>query len=282
MRQPYFRFFPSDWRGDQDLKACSLAARGLWIEMISMMHGSDPYGHLIAAKSRLGLKDVSKIAAQVGCDATDCKRALKELADAGVFSIADDGTIYSRRMVADAKRSETNQRNGKGGGNPALSVNRKSQQVRLTDNTHTFGGAASGSGSGSGYGLGDILESEETSPCATSPAWDLAIDVIGLGLEANVIEAHLALDLHAAAYRQLGSAETLLAAYGHAAVLERVEIYIAAYRIGKITRRLSCLTLLDTWGWDNVWSPRSKPADEPERNEHAESVLAGLKARGAI
>ena len=280
MRQPYFRFFPSDWRGDQDLKACSLAARGLWIEMIAMMHGAEPYGHLIAAKSRLGLKDVSKIAAQVGCDATDCKRALKELADAGVFSIADDGTIYSRRMVADAKRSETNQRNGKGGGNPALSVNRKSQQVRLTDNTHTFGGAASGSGSGSGYGLGDILDSEETSPCATSPAFDLAIDVIGLGLEANVIEAHLALDLHAAAYRQLGSAETLLAAYGHAAVIERVELYIAAYRVGKITRRLSCLTLLDTWGWDNVWNTAPKPA--AKTNEFGEALLAAMEAQGQI
>ena len=278
VRQPYFRFFPSDWRGDQDLKACSLAARGLWIEMIAMMHGADPYGHLVAGKARLGVKDVKKIAAQIGCDPDDCKRALRELSDAGVFSIAEDGTVFSRRMVSDAKRSETNQRNGKNGGSPALSVNRNHQQIGLTESRTKSGYALSGSGSGSGNG--DVLDSEETSPRVDlSPAFSLAVEVIGRGLEADVIEQHLALDVNAAAYRQIGSAETLLAAYGHEAVIDRVELYIAAYRVAKITRRLSCLTLLDTWGWDNIWNPRAKPV---EANEYGESVLAGLKASGRI
>lgn len=50
MRRPSFQFYPSDWRNDAGLKLCSMGARGLWIEMICIMHASEPYGHLCAAK----------------------------------------------------------------------------------------------------------------------------------------------------------------------------------------------------------------------------------------
>jgi len=252
---------------------------------MALMHTADPYGHLVIGGFRYNVSNVAELATNVGCQPADFKRAFAELAKFHVFSISEDGTIYSRRMVRDAEKAERDRLNGKSGGNPSIISSDKpvvKPGVNPMDKPRDKARTRTPFGGGVGDSSSDVLDSEETSPCATSPAFDLALAVIGRGLEADVIEAHLALDVHAAAYRQLGSAETLLAAYGHAAVIERVELYIAAYRVGKITRRLSCLTLLDTWGWDNVWSPRSKPADEPERNEHAESVLAGLKARGAI
>jgi replicative DNA helicase len=44
---PWLKFYPRDWRGDQALRAVSIAARGLWIEMLCVMHEASPYGHLI-------------------------------------------------------------------------------------------------------------------------------------------------------------------------------------------------------------------------------------------
>ncbi|MCA1571332.1 MAG: hypothetical protein LC798_13630 [Chloroflexi bacterium] len=45
-RLPWYPLFPADWRGDVALQSCSLAARGLWFEMMNLMHDGEPYGHL--------------------------------------------------------------------------------------------------------------------------------------------------------------------------------------------------------------------------------------------
>jgi len=47
MKQPWLKFFPSDWRADPALRMCSLAARGLWIEMLCLMHEARPHGSLL-------------------------------------------------------------------------------------------------------------------------------------------------------------------------------------------------------------------------------------------
>jgi len=283
VRQPYFRFFPSDWRGDQDLRNCSLQARGLWVELMALMHTADPYGHLVIGGFRYNVSNVAELATNVGCQPADFKRAFAELAKFHVFSIAEDGTIYSRRMVRDAEKAESDRLNGKTGGNPRIIAPDKSvvkTGVNPLDKPRDKARTRTPFGGGVGDSSSDVLDSEETSPCATSPAFDLALAVIGRGLEADVIEAHLALDVHAAAYRQLGSAETLLAAYGHDAVMDRVELYIAAYRVGKMIRRLSCLTVLETWGWDNVWSPEaSKAKSTPELSDAGKAGLAAIEAR---
>ena len=46
-RQPWMKFYPTDWQADGELGACSLTARGLWIELISLMHRSEKYGFLL-------------------------------------------------------------------------------------------------------------------------------------------------------------------------------------------------------------------------------------------
>ena len=42
---PWLKFYPRDWRGDQALRLVSLHARGLWIELLCVMHEATPYGH---------------------------------------------------------------------------------------------------------------------------------------------------------------------------------------------------------------------------------------------
>ena len=44
MKRPSFQFYPGDWQANVKLRRCSLAARGAWIEVLCLLHGSDPYG----------------------------------------------------------------------------------------------------------------------------------------------------------------------------------------------------------------------------------------------
>lgn len=112
------KFYPSDWRADPALRMCSVAARGLWMEMLCVMHEADPYGSL-----RVNGKPVSagQLAALAGASAKDVSGWLSELEDAGVFSRDDDSAIISRRMQRDKVKTESDKANGKRGGNPRLS-----------------------------------------------------------------------------------------------------------------------------------------------------------------
>lgn len=115
-KQPWMKFYPSDWRSDPKLRVCSAAARGLWIDMLCLMHEAEPYGHLLVNGLPLTPK---KLAPLVGMGEQDVCDYLTELAEAGVYSVEDD-TIYSRRMKRDAEKAAANRANGSKGGNPNL------------------------------------------------------------------------------------------------------------------------------------------------------------------
>lgn len=103
MSAPWIKFYPRDWRGDQALRACSVASRGLWMEMLCIMHEASPYGHLVLGGSAVS-GDV--LARMSGLGAEECGALLAELESAGVFSRTRKGVIYSRRMIKDKSRSE--------------------------------------------------------------------------------------------------------------------------------------------------------------------------------
>jgi hypothetical protein len=107
MKNPWMKFYPSDWRADPALRSCSIAARGLWIEMLAIMHDAEPYGSLLVNGQRI---DKKRLAALAGVPERDCSTLLLELEVVGVFSRDEDGTIYSRRMRRDAIRSEEGRR----------------------------------------------------------------------------------------------------------------------------------------------------------------------------
>ncbi len=44
--KPWMKFYPADWQADPAVRSCSLAARGLWIEMLCIMQKADPVGRL--------------------------------------------------------------------------------------------------------------------------------------------------------------------------------------------------------------------------------------------
>ena len=96
---------------------CTLAARGLWMEMLCIMAEAKPIGHLVIE----GLAPTdTQLAMLAGAPPDQVPELLVELESAGVFSRSVEGVIFSRRMVDDDKKARTARRNGRRGGNPNL------------------------------------------------------------------------------------------------------------------------------------------------------------------
>lgn len=121
MADPWLKFYTADWRADPRLKMCSIAARGLWIEMICLMHEATPYGHLLVAGRS---PTDAQLAVLVGAPPDDIAALLGELESAGVFSRTREGVIYSRKLTRMAKKAATARNNGRKGGNPSLGKQR--------------------------------------------------------------------------------------------------------------------------------------------------------------
>jgi hypothetical protein len=100
---PWMKFYPSDWRADPALRSCTVAARGLWIEMLCIMHEATPYGSLLIKGKRIDKKLLASLA---GVPEKECIVLMLELEGFGVFDRDEDGTIYSRRMRRDNAKAE--------------------------------------------------------------------------------------------------------------------------------------------------------------------------------
>ena len=117
MKRPSFQFYPADWRKDSALQLCSIAARGLWIEMLCIAHECDEYGKLQQNGMGFSHQILGKLA---GLSPQTCKKLLGELERNGVFSRDEDGTIYSRRMIRDERIRRIRAEAGIKGGSPLL------------------------------------------------------------------------------------------------------------------------------------------------------------------
>lgn len=115
--KPWFRFYPVDWRGDAKLKGCSLAARGLWIELLTLMHEGTPRGHLIVGTKAPTPAELSRL---IGVPAGMVARSLAELEANGVAHRTEAGVVFSKRMVRDTERGVAAAEHGRLGGNPQV------------------------------------------------------------------------------------------------------------------------------------------------------------------
>ncbi|WP_158924509.1 hypothetical protein [Acidisphaera sp. S103] len=113
----WLKFWPQDWQRDPALKICGIAAQGLWINLLCIMHEGDPYGHLTINGRGATNKQIGMLTG-IGEHVAD--KLIAGLEEAGVFSRTDAGLIYSRRMLRDKAASDAGREHGKGGGNPSL------------------------------------------------------------------------------------------------------------------------------------------------------------------
>lgn len=118
MSDPWMKFYPTDWRADPALRMCSLGARGLWVEMLCIMHESEPYGTLRVNGKALTARQMAIL---VGSTVEEISPLMAELEACGVFSRDADGVLFSRRMMRDHDKALRDKANGRKGGNPKLS-----------------------------------------------------------------------------------------------------------------------------------------------------------------
>lgn len=111
------RFFWNDWRGDPCLRACGLAARGLWMDMLCLAAEADPIGYVIVGQRPATATDLARL---TGASESEVESLLTELDRNGVFSRDRKARIYCRRMVRDARVSADARKAGLEGGNPNL------------------------------------------------------------------------------------------------------------------------------------------------------------------
>lgn len=101
---PWMKLHPTDWAAADDLQACSLPARGLWIEMLLLMWSSPVRGELRTKDGRP--YDAARLARWVRADLATVEGLLAELEREKVFSRTADGCIFQRRMVREEQVRE--------------------------------------------------------------------------------------------------------------------------------------------------------------------------------
>lgn len=135
-KKPWMKFYWTDWRADPALRMCSFGARGLWADMISLMHEAEPYGHLLVKGKAPTAK---QLAGLLGGGEKEIAALLEELRDNEVFSLTPDGVIFSRRMLRDLEKQVKGRENGLTGGNPKLKKQDKGSNAKSDEDGYPGG-----------------------------------------------------------------------------------------------------------------------------------------------
>lgn len=125
-KMPAFQFYPGDWRKDPGVQALDYETRGIWIEILCLMHESDERGVLLLNGRTMPVEALARL---LGLTHPKLNKHLTKLLDHGVIRRRDrDGALYSKRMVADEHLLQVRREAGKLGGNPLL-LNQKDNQT---------------------------------------------------------------------------------------------------------------------------------------------------------
>jgi hypothetical protein len=109
--KPAFQFYPGDWLKDTNLRVCSPAARGVYIDILCLMDQAEKRGILRVKKRAISLKKLSKSIA--GCT----PKLIVELIENGVLAQSErTGTFYSKRMLREELHRRHAAQNGSRGG----------------------------------------------------------------------------------------------------------------------------------------------------------------------
>ena len=124
---PAIMFYPGDWMKDPALRATSLFARGLWIDLLCFMHESPKRGFLLLKTGQpMGVKHIARM---TGVTLKEATTLTQELVENGVCSIDDAGVIYSRRMIRDEEERASKRRAGQRGGRMRVANERQARRV---------------------------------------------------------------------------------------------------------------------------------------------------------
>jgi uncharacterized phage protein (TIGR02220 family) len=114
-QNPWTKWYWQDWCADAGLRSSSLAAKGLWMDILSIMARSKKKGFLLDGERPMDIKTLAKF---TGETMEIVAGLLMELCEHAVFSTTEDGIIFNRRMVRDSEISDIRAMSGRRGGRP--------------------------------------------------------------------------------------------------------------------------------------------------------------------
>lgn len=115
---PAFQFYPADWRKDPGVQALNYHDRGVWHEILCLMHESERRGVLLLNGKAMPEEALARM---LGIDPVLLKQSLTTILSYGVAELEPEtGALLNRRMVKDEMLRQVRIECGKLGGNPAL------------------------------------------------------------------------------------------------------------------------------------------------------------------
>lgn len=138
---PAIQFYPNDWRGDIGVQSLSYHDRGVWLEILFLMHSSNERGKLLINGKPMPNEVLAR---HLALDKQKLEQTIENLISYGVASIDEDtGALMNRRMVKDEYIRQIRKEAGAKGGNPNL-VNQnesktasKNQPLHLSSSSST-------------------------------------------------------------------------------------------------------------------------------------------------
>lgn len=125
---PAMQWYPGDWRKDVGVQSLSYHDRGVWFEILNLMHESERRGLLLLNGVAMPNDALARL---LGLDNETLTTTLTNLLTSGVASRdAETGALMSRRMVRDENLRIIRTEAGKGGGNPLLLNQKPTTQVK--------------------------------------------------------------------------------------------------------------------------------------------------------
>lgn len=94
-KRHWSKFNFKEWRSSPELLQCSRAARSLWLDLCGLIYEAEDGGRLTL---RGVAYDSRQLAAVLGDDPRTITATLKELGQAGVYSVDPDGVLFCRRI----------------------------------------------------------------------------------------------------------------------------------------------------------------------------------------
>jgi len=131
---PAFQFYPADWRKDLGVQSLTFYERGVWFEILCLMHDSEDRGKLVLNGKPMSDEMIARL---LGLDKQGFLKTVTTLLEAGVASRDGTGALTNRRMVRDERIRQIRKEAGKKGGNPNL-VNQNANQNPTPSSSSSF------------------------------------------------------------------------------------------------------------------------------------------------
>lgn len=126
-KMPWAKWFFDDWLSDEKLALCSLAAQGLWMRLLAIMHKSHRRGFLSQANGKPYSQE--QIARACGCSAEEAAHLTQELITTGAAYVDEHGVIFNMRMVREEQLRKVRSAAGRKGGNATWDLLKQNQDL---------------------------------------------------------------------------------------------------------------------------------------------------------